>query len=87
MSEIFSMNMDAKATRNLNIIYYCDNNRHLICEPYLKENLHKMAKDLNIKHCWFHKDHYDIPKRRIEEITNKCILVETKTIIEIINNV
>lgn len=27
-----------------------------------------MAVDLGIKRCWFHKDHYDIPKLRIEEI-------------------
>ena len=28
--------------------YLCDNKRHLICEPYSIENLHKMAKELNI---------------------------------------
>jgi hypothetical protein len=30
-----------------------------------------MAKELGIKRCWFHNGrypHYDIPKRRIEEI-------------------
>lgn len=52
--------------------YICDNQRHLICKPYSKDNLHKMAKDLDIKRCWFHKDHYDIPKRRIGEIKKKC---------------
>lgn len=31
--------------------YYCDNNRHLICKPYLIENLHEMAKRLEIKKC------------------------------------
>ena len=51
--------------------YYTDKKRHLVCIPYSIENLHKMAIDLNIKKCWFHKDHYDIPKKRISEIENK----------------
>ena len=42
-----------------------------------------MAEDLNIKRCWFHKDHYDIPKRRIKEITEKCILVNKREIVKI----
>jgi FMN phosphatase YigB (HAD superfamily) len=64
--------------------YYCDNKRHLVCDPYSKENLHKMAEDLGIKKCWFHKDHYDIPKTRIEEIMAKCIVVSPKEIVRII---
>ncbi len=43
-----------------------------------------MAADLDIKRSWLHKDHYDIPKRRIKEITNKCVLVDSKTIVGII---
>ena len=53
--------------------YYCDHFRHLICVPYSIEGLHAMAEDLGIKRYWFHKStyaHYDIPKRRIEEIKN-----------------
>lgn len=64
--------------------YYYDVWRHLVCVPYSKENLHLMAQDLNIKRCWFHKDHYDIPKRRIEEITAKCNFVSPKEIHNII---
>lgn len=64
--------------------YYCDNQRHLVCKPYSIDNLHKMANDLNIKKCWFHKTHYDIPKRRIEEIKKKCILITNKEIVKII---
>jgi hypothetical protein len=45
-----------------------------------------MAENLNIKKCWFHKNHYDIPKRRIEEIINKCTLIESKEILNIIKN-
>jgi len=45
-----------------------------------------MANDLGIKKCWFHKHHYDVPKRRIEEIKYKCALVSSKRIVEIIKN-
>jgi hypothetical protein len=65
--------------------YICDDARHLVCLPYSKENLHQMAADLGIKRCWFHKNHYDIPKRRIAEITAKCQVVPSKTILEIVN--
>ena len=64
--------------------YYCDNNRHLICVPYNIKNLHLMAKDLDIKRCWFHRNHYDIPKRRITEISAKCTVITPKEILEII---
>ncbi len=64
--------------------YLCDDARHLICLPYSIENLHKMADDLGIKRCWFHKDHYDIPKKRIAEITAKCEMVSTRRIVEIV---
>lgn len=61
--------------------YITDGKRHLICYPYSIENLHKMAEELNIKRCWFHKDHYDIPKRRIKEIESKCVLVTPKQLL------
>jgi len=64
--------------------YFCDNKRHIVCEPYSIENLHEMAKDLNISRDWFHKNHYDMPKKRIQEITEKCILVNSRTIVKII---
>lgn len=64
--------------------YYCDDQRHLVCIPYSIENLHKMAEDLNINKCWFHKNHYDIPKRRIKEIQEKCIIVNSRDIVKII---
>ena len=64
--------------------YYCDESRHIVCIPYTTENLHKMAVDLQIDKCWFHKNHYDMPKKRIEEITTKCILVNSREIIKII---
>jgi len=67
------------------MIYYCDNMRHLICVPYSISNLHNMAAELNIKRCWFHRDHYDIPKRRIKEIMEKCTLVSPRDIFKIIN--
>lgn len=67
--------------------YYCDSMRHLVCLPYSVENLHQMAKDLNIKRCWFHHDsyaHYDIPKRRIAEIQAKCQVVSPRIILGIV---
>jgi len=51
--------------------FYCDQARHLICVPYSIAGLHAMAQELGIKRCWYHpgpKAHYDIPKRRIQEI-------------------
>lgn len=65
--------------------YLTDGKRHLVCSPYSKSNLHKMAEDLNIKRCWFHKNHYDIPKSMITEIENRCELISTKEMINIIN--
>ena len=65
-------------------MYYCDNSRHLVCVPYSRENLHKMAADLGIKQCWFHggkHPHYDIPLRRIGEIQAKCRVVPSRTIL------
>jgi len=64
--------------------YYCDDQRHVVCKPYSIANLHKMALDLDINTCWFHKDHYDMPKRRVDEIMGKCTLVETRELINII---
>lgn len=71
--------------------YLTDGKRHLICDPYSIENLHRMADDLDIKRCWFHKgksgkSHYDIPKTRIEEITSKCEVVSSKEIVKIMRN-
>jgi len=64
--------------------YICDNKRHLVCKPYSIDNLHQMAKELGIKRCWFHKDHYDIPKKRIEEIKQKSTVVTTREIVKIV---
>ena len=70
---------------NNELKYYCDDYRHLVCVPYSKENLHLMAENLGIKRCWFHKTHYDIPKKRIDEIKQKCIIVSSKDIVNMIN--
>jgi hypothetical protein len=63
--------------------YVCDNKRHLVCRPYSFSNLAIMADDLGLKRHWFHKDHYDIPVRRMEEIMDKCTIVSSKEIVEI----
>jgi len=67
-----------------NLRYLTDGKRHLVCEPYSIENLHQMADDLNIGRHWFHKNHYDIPKRRITEIESKCEMVSSKYIVKVI---
>jgi hypothetical protein len=64
--------------------YYTDGCRHLVCVPYSVENLHAMAENLGIKRGWFHKDHYDIPKRRIAEIEDRCYMVSSREIVRII---
>jgi len=66
--------------------FYCDKSRHVVCVPYSIKNLHKMAKKLKIKRYWFHKNHYDMPKKRIDEITAKCNVVSSKDIVRIIKN-
>jgi len=66
--------------------YYCDTDRHLVCVPYSIENLHIMVEDLNIKKCWFHKNHYDIPKKRIKEIQEKCSIITSREIVKLIKN-
>jgi len=70
------------------LTYYCDNARHLVCVPFSIENLHKMAQDLGLHPCWFHRrsrfPHYDIPKRRIVEIQAKCRLVTSREILRIV---
>lgn len=65
------------------LTYYCDNKRHIVCRPYSLNNLHRMARDLGIKRCWFHKDHYDMPKNRIGELASKCRKVPTRLILSI----
>lgn len=72
--------------------YYCDDSRHLVCTPYNIENLHRMASDLGIHRCWFHAGsnshrrhaHYDIPKSRITEIMSRCTVVSARDILNII---
>ena len=66
--------------------YLTDGKRHLICVPYSIENLHKMAEDLGIKRCWFHRDHYDIPVRRQQDIEALCEIVSSKEIVKIIKD-
>jgi hypothetical protein len=64
--------------------YFYDNMRHLVCTPYSIKNLHAMAEDLGIGKHWFHKNHYDIPKGRINDIANRATLVRPREILEII---
>ena len=70
------------------LVFLTDGKRHLICLPYSIKNLHEMARQLDIKPCWFHKcnhAHYDIPKRRIKEIETKCSMISSVELVKIIN--
>lgn len=70
--------------------YICDNGRHLICLPYSIPNLHRMALALGIHRGWYHEKeglwHYDIPKKRIEEIKSQCRVVGSREIVSIIKS-
>lgn len=74
----------------MELIYLCDDGRHLVCLPYSISNLHRMADDLGIKRCWFHNSsggrlaHYDLPKRRIAEITARCKIISSRDILRVI---
>lgn len=71
------------------IFYLCDDDRHLICLPFSIDNLHKMAEDLGINKCWFHRGkypHYDIPKKRMNDIKEKCVITDSRSIIIAIKN-
>lgn len=75
---------NSQENKKIYMIALCDQFRHLICSPYSIDNLHEMAKILDIKKCWFHKTHYDIPKRRIAEIQSRCQVVSQKELLSII---
>ena len=64
--------------------YLIDVQRHLVCLPYSVANLHAMAQDLGIKRCWFHGDHYDVPKRRVEKVAARCLTVRPRDILRVI---
>lgn len=68
--------------------FFCDKMRHLVCMPYSTENLHEMARRLGIKRSWYHSSakypHYDIPKKRFDEISAQCTVVSPKEILAIV---
>lgn len=76
-----------RSKRMIELKFYTDGKRHLVCVPYSVENLHLMANQLGIKRCWYHagRGHYDIPKKKLTEIENQCIMVSSKEIVRIIN--
>lgn len=69
------------------MLFLTDGKRHLICVPYSIENLHRMAEELGIGRHWFHSGslaHYDIPKRRMKEIAERCVIVSSREIVKVI---
>lgn len=69
---------------NGEIVYVCDHARHLVCLPYSLLGLHQMAHCLGLKRCWFHRDHYDIPRRRVVEVMARCRVVSSREIVRIV---
>lgn len=73
----------------MRVRYICDLHRHLICLPYGTDELHRMARKLRIGRHFFHGGtfpHYDIPAKRVTEVTAKCEIVSPRMIYRIIRN-
>lgn len=72
------------------LAYICDDQRHIICVPYTIANLHAMARHLGINRCWYHSSsrypHYDMPKRRIDELKQMCTLVSPGELLNVIKD-
>lgn len=71
------------------MLEYFTDGVHLVCKPYSIENLHRMAKSLGLQSHWYHHSstdlcHYDIPKRRKDDILNVCTIVPMREIVSII---
>jgi hypothetical protein len=66
------------------LVYVTDGKRHLVCLPYSMTNLHQMAEELGIGRHFFHRDHYDVPARRRDEIEAKCQTVRAREVLKII---
>jgi hypothetical protein len=70
----------------ISILY--DDQRHIVCQPFSLDNLHKVAEYLEIKKHWFHAKpypHYDAPKKWKPPVV--CELVSPRRILEICKNV
>lgn len=67
-----------------------DSLRHLVCDPFSVDGLHKMAAALGINRCWFHLGgggrfpHYDIPLKKIAHVKAHCELVTPRELLQII---
>lgn len=62
---------------HLELKFYMDHMRHLVCEPYSVENLHGMAEFLTIPKHWYHGHrlpHYDIPITMVEDLKSSGIV-------------
>lgn len=69
------------------LLYFCDDQRHLVCTPFTVPNLHEMARDLGIDRGWFHASasfpHYDVPARRVHEVAAQCVVVRPRVVLRI----
>ncbi len=62
--------------------------RELFCPKCGVQHVDRGAATLGIKRCWFHNTpsgrHYDIPKRRIEEIHGLTTVITPRQLLAII---
>lgn len=67
-----------------------DSQRHLVCEPYSVENLHRMADDLGVGRHWYHAGarypHYDVPLTQWERYAAdpRVNVVSPRVILEVV---
>jgi hypothetical protein len=64
-----------------------DEMRHIANDPYDLELLHKEVAAIGIKRCWFHRDHYDAPKKRFEELKKTLRVVSPREMLRLVRGV
>lgn len=70
-----------------NLLYLSDTSKRLICMPYSKENMDKMANDLGLKSDWLKNDHYVVPEDVYNDIDSSVSKVSTTTLFRSLYNV
>lgn len=68
-------------------VYLTDGRKNIICLPYTEENLHEMAKELEIPERYFNKNRYTIPDTLRDNIEDKCSFVSSQTLFRTIYKV
>lgn len=69
------------------LLYLTDGVENVICLPYSKENMHKMADDLGIKKSWFKNDRFKVTKEFLDENEDALETVLPTTLFRSIRNI